>query len=121
LTENYAEALKWFRLAADQGLADAQNSLGVMYHNGRGVPQNYAEAVKWYRLAADQGYAEAQTNLGVMYANGRGMPQGRSATGAIEWSVRMAALIALVWAVSGYRLWKRRKEESERREAERRA
>ena len=36
---------------AEQGIAFAQYNLGVMYANGRGVPQNDAEAVKWYRLA----------------------------------------------------------------------
>ena len=69
--QDYAEALKWYRLAADQGDASAQYNLGVMYAEGRGVPQDYAEALKWYRLAADQGYADAQFNLGVMYANGQ--------------------------------------------------
>jgi TPR repeat protein len=73
--EDYAEAVKWYRLAADQGDAEAQFNLGVMYHDGRGVSQDYAEAVKWYRLAADQGDAEAQGNLGVMYHDGRGVPQ----------------------------------------------
>ena len=58
--QNYAEAVKWYRLAADQGNATAQFNLALMYANGQGVPQNYAEAVKWYRLAADQGDAEAQ-------------------------------------------------------------
>jgi hypothetical protein len=62
-------------LAADQGHAEAQYNLGVMYYKGQGVPQDYAEAVKWYRLAADQGYAEAQYNLGVMYGKGQGVPQ----------------------------------------------
>ena len=32
---------------AEQGNAKAQNSLGVMYSNGEGVPQNYKEAMKW--------------------------------------------------------------------------
>ena len=54
-----AEAVKWFRLAADQGHVFAQFRLGFMYEKGRGVPQNKAEAVKWYRLAADQGEASA--------------------------------------------------------------
>ena len=64
--QNYAEAARWYRLAADQGSATAQHDLGVMYHFGQGVPQNYAEAVRWYRLAADQGYADAQHGLGLM-------------------------------------------------------
>ena len=70
-----AEAVKWYRLAADQGNAPAQSDLGFMYANGRGVPQDGTEAVKWYRLAANQGNALAQYNLGFMYANGRGVPQ----------------------------------------------
>ena len=55
--QDYAEAVKWYRLAAEQGYAAAQYNLGVMYDNGQGVPQDYAEAVKWYRLAAEQGDA----------------------------------------------------------------
>jgi TPR repeat protein len=72
---DYAEAVRWYRLAADQGDAWAQYNLGLMYANGRGVPQNDAEAIRWYRLAADQGYAWAQFNLGNKYAKGQGVPQ----------------------------------------------
>jgi len=69
------EKFKQFRLAAEQGDADAQFFLGVMYATGEGVPENDAEAVKWYRLAAEQGDARAQFNLGVMYDNGKGVPE----------------------------------------------
>jgi len=48
---------------AGQGVAEAQNSLGVMYDNGRGVPESDAEAVKWFRLAAEQGTESAQFAL----------------------------------------------------------
>ena len=73
--QNDKTALKWFRLAAEQGYASAQTNLGFMYRNGRGVPQDDKTAVKWYTLAAEQGYAAAQYNLGLMYANGRGVIQ----------------------------------------------
>ena len=73
--ENDPKAVRWFRLAADQGDADAQSNLGVMYANGEGVLEDDPEAVKWLRLAADQGVAAAQFNLGVMYANGGGLPE----------------------------------------------
>ena len=64
---DYAQAVYWYRKAADQGNAAAQNSLGFMYVNGRGgLAQDDVQAVYWYRKAADQGNAEAQTNLGVM-------------------------------------------------------
>ena len=61
--------------AAEQGDAEAQLRLGVMYANGEGVLKDPAEAIRWYRLAAEQGHASAQYNLGVMYANGQGGPQ----------------------------------------------
>jgi len=60
---------------AEQGDVRAQFNLGVMYHQGHGVPQDYTEAVKWYRLVAEQGDAVAQFNLGVMYAKGQGVAQ----------------------------------------------
>ena len=61
------------RMAADQGVAKAQNNLGNMYYHGLGVAQDYAKAAKWYRKAADQGHANAQFNLGGMYVNGQGV------------------------------------------------
>ncbi|HFA5965852.1 tetratricopeptide repeat protein [Neisseria gonorrhoeae] len=60
---------------AEQGNAEAQFNLGLMYDNGQGVRQDYAEAVRWYRQAAEQGHAVAQKNLGVMYYDGRGVRQ----------------------------------------------
>ena len=32
--QDYKEAVKWYRLAAEQGDANAQYNLGVMYDNG---------------------------------------------------------------------------------------
>ena len=72
---DYATALREWTLAAEQGHTFAQYNLGLMYDNGRGVPQDYALAVKWYTLAAEQGHAIAQKNLGVMYYNGEGVLQ----------------------------------------------
>jgi len=63
----------WFRKAAVQGFAEAQNNLGVMYTEGLGVQQDYTEAVKWTRKAAVQGSALGQANLGVMYHQGHGL------------------------------------------------
>ena len=83
VTQDFAEAVKWYRLSADQGYADAQYNLGLMYNNGQGVPQDFAEAVKWWRLAADQGYANAQYNLGLMYNKGQGVPQDYAE--AVKW------------------------------------
>ena len=73
--QDYETAVNWYTLAAEQGYADAQFSLGVMYANGRGAPQDDKTAVKWYTLAAEQGDADAQFNVGWMYGNGLGVPQ----------------------------------------------
>ena len=72
---DFQTALKEWKPLADQGLADAQYNLGIMYDNGEGVVEDDAEAVRWYRLAADQGLADAQYNLGWMYADGEGVPE----------------------------------------------
>ena len=61
------------RKAAEQGLASAQNNLGVAYDNGEGVAKDLVEAVKWYGKAAEQGNAKAQFNLGVAYYKGEGV------------------------------------------------
>jgi uncharacterized protein len=65
--QNYEQAAAWYRKAAEQGLADAQNNLGSMYAKGQGVPQDYEQSIAWYRKAADQGLAAAQYNLGFRY------------------------------------------------------
>lgn len=70
---NYSQAVFWYRKAAEQGNTDAQNNLGIMYANSRGVAQDFIEAVYWYRKAAEQGNAIAQNNLGWMYLDGRGV------------------------------------------------
>ena len=49
---DYATALQEWRPLAEQGDADAQTLIGMMYNEGLGVPKNDAEAVKWYRKAA---------------------------------------------------------------------
>ena len=72
---NFAMALKLWQPHAEQGHAEAQNNLGVIYANGRGVPRDDVEAVKWWRKAGEQGNAVAQFNLGVSYRTGWGVPQ----------------------------------------------
>ena len=71
------------RQAAEQGHAEAQCHLGIMYANGQGVEKDESMAVKWYRKAAEQGHTKAQANLGFMYATGKGVPQSFSE--ALRW------------------------------------
>ena len=73
----------WFRKAAEQGYAVAQERLGNCYSAGLGVIQDKAEAAKWYRRAAEQGDTKAQTCLGECYFQGLGVPQDYAE--AIKW------------------------------------
>ena len=75
VAQDYAEALRLYRLSAERGNPAGQTALGNMYAEGRGVPQDYAEAVNWFRRGAEQGYTPAQCDLGSMYEEGRGVPQ----------------------------------------------
>jgi len=62
---DYAEAVKWYRLAAEQGNADAQNNLGYMYYSGNGVPKNLVQAHVWLNIAGANGNELAKKNLAI--------------------------------------------------------
>jgi TPR repeat protein len=59
VAQNYEEAAKWSRLAADQGLAIAQYYLGVAYGNGQGVSQDFVQSYMWFEVSAAHGYSDA--------------------------------------------------------------
>ena len=81
---NYQTAFKLWLPLAEQGDANVQFNLGVMYAEGQGVKQDDFEAVKWYRKAAEQGDADAQAILGFLYLLGeRGVQVNKSL--AKEW------------------------------------
>ena len=52
---DYETALREFRPLAEQGHAEAQLNLGIMYSLGLGVPKDHVQAYVWYTLAAGQG------------------------------------------------------------------
>ena len=74
VSQDYQEAAKRFRRAAERDDAVAEFYLGIMFAEGEGVPQDRAEAARWFRLAAGQAVPEAQYNLGLAYAKGEGVP-----------------------------------------------
>ena len=80
---DYTTALKHFKLLAEEGDAGAQNNLGSMYEQGRGVLQDLVEASKWFHLAAEQDHVFAKHNLGYMYESGRGVPKNYAE--AVKW------------------------------------
>ncbi len=70
---DFAAALKQWQPLAEQGDANAQYNLGMLYARGQGVQQDYKRAAEWYEKAAAQDVPAAEYNLGVMYANGQGV------------------------------------------------
>jgi len=70
---DYAAAAKEWEQEGNAGNAAAQYNLGMLYVDGKGVPQDYNEAAVWFRRAADQGYTKAQHNLGAMLGSGQGV------------------------------------------------
>ena len=70
----YATALAEWQPLAEEGDANSQYGLGLLYGNGFGVEMNDALALRWYGLAAQQGHSGAQCNLGVIHMNGWGVP-----------------------------------------------
>lgn len=50
--QDYGKAVRWFRMAAQQGMPDAQIELGQLYEKGLGVPQDYVMAHMWFNVAA---------------------------------------------------------------------
>jgi TPR repeat protein/S1-C subfamily serine protease len=85
---DHTEAAKWFTMAAEQGLPQAQTVLGEIYENGDGVPKDAGKAAKWYAKAAEQGVAEAQFDLGGMYVKDDGVPKNDKE--ALKWFTKAA-------------------------------
>ena len=74
---------------ADSGDAMAQYNLGMLYAEGKGVPQDYTKVRQWWEKAAAQGDARAQYGLGDLYAEGERVPQDYAK--AREWWEKAAA------------------------------
>lgn len=86
--QNYTEANKWYKQAAEQGNAESQRNMGIIYENGYEGVKDYAQAIKWYLLAADQGDRVAEYRLGNMYYKGNGFERDHKK--AFEWFRRSA-------------------------------
>ena len=91
------ESFDQLRQKAERGDAEAQNKLGRLYQQGRGVDRNDSQAVYWYQKAADQGYAAARDNLNWMYERGRGVTQAApSSSSAVTTAPAPGAAKALI-------------------------
>ncbi|HUC61592.1 MAG TPA: tetratricopeptide repeat protein [Alphaproteobacteria bacterium] len=64
--KDFATALYYWRPLAENGDAEAQYDLGIMYLNGQGVKQDTAEAIKWFSIARDAHFPQAVTAMDEM-------------------------------------------------------
>jgi TPR repeat protein len=64
---DHRAAIGWYRLAAEQGHAIAQCSLGTCYKTSKGVAEDQKEAIRWYRSAAEQGVAEVEAGARILF------------------------------------------------------
>ena len=89
VTSGYANTFNEIEKRANQGDAEAQCILGVMYEDGEGVARDDAKAIYWYEKSAEQGYVSAQFLLAVMYKNEKGVAP--NLTKAAYWYGKAAA------------------------------
>jgi TPR repeat protein len=82
---------------ANQGDADAQFNLALLYYSGIGTPRDIRYAVYWYTKAAEQGHVNAQYKLGNLYHYGDGEEVPKDLKQAVYWLTK-AAEQGLVYA-----------------------
>ena len=68
---DYTKAPALYKIAADQGLPQAQYFYAKTLKDGRGIPQDRFTAYVWYVIAADAGYAAANADLGELNSGGQ--------------------------------------------------
>lgn len=124
-TVNYNLAFKWYKASAKQGHRIGKYNLGLLYYKGYGVEKNYSKALKYFKAAAKSQHAGAIYMLGLCYELGNGVdknlktalsyykkasqlndkkakekiPKIESKIQESKKPVRVAGIIALVWAV----------------------
>ena len=89
VTQDYDQALTFYRRAAELGSAAGAFNVGVMYDAGRGVAPDPQQAAIWYARAAAKGFPRAEYNLALLYEAGTGVPRDRAA--AIAFYTKAAA------------------------------
>lgn len=90
VTQDDHSALQWYRKAADQHNAAAQNALAIMLFRGDGgVDPNPRQAAILFHSAAESGDACAQANLGLLYDAGKGVR--RDVKKAAHWFTKAAS------------------------------
>lgn len=86
--QDYETAFSVFKQLAEQGNAEAQYNLAILYRQGKGVTQDKEVALKWFEKSAALGLASAEYYLGHLYDNGDGVT--RDPATAVSWYKKAA-------------------------------
>ena len=90
IARDLAEAVKWYRMAAEQGHAQGMFELSKCYTFGFGVRKNRVTAGKWLRKAAEHGHVTAMFLLGHWLLREVGSGVGYDPREAVKWFRRAA-------------------------------
>lgn len=88
---NLDDAVRYYDMAANAGVPEAQTNLGLMYAEGRGVNRNPELAAEYWSKSAASGHAMALFNLGLAYYQGTGVPQSQDEATALIYRAAMAS------------------------------
>lgn len=101
------DAAKYFRQAAEQGNADGQYGLGVLYADGEGVARDPAAAREWLQRAGAQGHSLAILALSQAVLGGNlGFKRDQADAAALGWvnkAAELGSLPALAYLARGHR------------------
>ncbi|MEE8188253.1 MAG: tetratricopeptide repeat protein, partial [Kiloniellales bacterium] len=90
IQRDYPRAAEWYRKSAAQGIAAAQNNLGLMYAQGRGVARDAVRAAELWLVAGQKNHPIAQYNLALAYYRSDGLAEDKAK--AEHWFRRAAQL-----------------------------
>ena len=77
--QDFKKAFEIFKKVADEGDADAQYNVGLLYLSGQGVKKDSEEAAKYFGLATAQGQSDAEYNQALLYLYGKDESDKRKA------------------------------------------
>lgn len=66
----FKAAIAEFEPLLTEGYSPAQYQMGLIHHNGYGVPKSSQKAFEFFSLAAEQNYPDALFSLSLMYSEG---------------------------------------------------
>jgi TPR repeat protein len=87
--QDYGEAAKWYRKAAEKGVLRAQVELARMLIRGQGIPQDFSGALHWCEVAANKDFLPGMYCVGTVYRDALGVP--KDSANAFKWFQRAAS------------------------------